>query len=500
MRLPTLSGLILSAACLAAAEDGAQIYNTLCIACHGPDGKGANGLPPLVGSEWPKGQPERAIKIVINGLTGPVEVAGKAYNIEMPPQGAVLNDEKIAAALTYVRKTFARGESAVTVDQVKAVRAAVADRTKPWTADELLKAHPFPPAKTALKNLVGSVYKGEWTVMPDFATLKPAQIEDENAGIVSPNQSGLKKNYAMVWEGQFQAPVDGKYTFTFDCDDFGALYLGGKKIAEIKGIGPIGSRAKQATVELKQGDNPFRLEYVQAAGEQVIILGWKGPKDRDVKWLSDTKSAKASGPKWPSIPIQPHDGYTAVYRNFIQGTTPRGVAFGFPNGMNLAFSADNLAVELMWSGRFMDGGHHWTDRGQGFEPPAGEGVIKLSGTSGILSSVEATDLIGKYRGYELDRQGNPTFKIVAGGDTLTDAWLPGERKLERTLTLQGDKPLVVLLERNLEAVAKEDGKVLEIGGRLLLTPSRPQALKVQGTAVYLTLNPGESITLGYSFR
>jgi len=60
--------------------------------------------------------------------------------------------------------------------------------------------------------------------------------------------------------------------------------------------------------------------------------------------------------------------------------------------------------------------------------------------------------------------------------------------------------LVVLLERNLEAVAKEDGKVLEIGGRLLLTPSRPQALKVQGTAVYLTLNPGESITLGYSFR
>ena len=148
----------------------------------------------------------------------------------------------------------------------------------------------------------------------------------------------------------------------------------------------------------------------------------------------------------------------------------------------------------------MDGGHHWTDRGQGFEPPAGEGVIKLSGTSGILSSVEATDLIGKYRGYELDRQGNPTFKVVAGGDTLTDAWLPGEHNLSRTLTLQGDKPLVVLLERNLEAVAKEDGKVLEIGGRLLLTPSLPQALKVQGTAVYLTLNPGESITLGYSFR
>jgi mono/diheme cytochrome c family protein len=500
MRLSTLSGLILAVASLAAAEDGAQVYNTLCIACHGPDGKGANGLPPLVGSEWPKGQPDRAIKIVLNGLTGPVEVAGKAYNIEMPPQGAVLNDEKIAAALTYVRTTFAGRAGAVTADQVKAIRASVADRAKPWTADELLKAHPFPLPKTALKNLVGTVYKGEWTVMPDFSTLKPAQIEDENTGIVSPNQSGLKKNYAMVWEGQFQAPADGKYTFTFDCDDFGALYLGGKKIAEIKGIGPIGGRAKQATVELKQGDNPFRLEYVQAAGEQVIILGWKGPKDRDVKWLSDTKSGKAAGPKWPSIPIQPHDGYTAVYRNFIQGTTPRGIGFGFPNGMNFAFSADNVAVELIWTGRFMDGGHHWTDRGQGFEPPAGEGVIKLSATSGVLASIDSADLIGKYRGYELDAHGNPTFKITAEGATLTDAWLPGERKLERTLSLQGTKPLVLLLERSLDVVVKEDGKLLEIGNRLQLSVSQSQAVKVQGQAVYLTIKPGETITLGYSFR
>ncbi len=498
MRFPTLSVLLLSATGLLAAEDGAQIYNTLCIACHGPDGKGANGLPPLVGSEWPKGQPDRAIKIVINGLTGPVEVAGKPYNIEMPPQGAVLSDEKIAAALSYVRKNFAGRAGDVTPEQVKAVRASVANRTKPWTADELLKDHPFPAPKTALKNLVGALYKGEWTILPDFSTLKPAQIEDENAGIVSPNQSGLKKNYAMVWEAQFQAPSEGKYTFYFDCDDFGALYIGGKKIAEVKGIGPIGGRAKQATVELKQGEVPFRLEYVQAAGEQVIILGWKTGKDRDFKWLSDSKTGK-KGPDWPSIPVQPKDNYTAVYRNFIQGTTPRGIGFGFPNGLNFAYSADNLAIELMWSGRFMDGGRHWTNRGQGFEPPAGEGVVKLSGANGILSSIDATELAGKYRGYDLDAQGNPTFKVVAGGDTLTDGWLPAEGKLKRTLSLQGDKPLVVLLDRGTAVVSKDGGKSLELG-RLQLTVSQPAAVTVKGDAAFLTLKPGESVNLEYSFR
>jgi hypothetical protein len=148
----------------------------------------------------------------------------------------------------------------------------------------------------------------------------------------------------------------------------------------------------------------------------------------------------------------------------------------------------------------MDGGHHWTDRGQGFEPPAGEGVIKLSATSGVLASIDSADLIGKYRGYELDAHGNPTFKITAEGATLTDAWLPGEHKLERTLSLQGTQPLVLLLERNLDAVVKEDGKLLEIGNRLQLSVSQPQAVKVQGQAVYLTIKPGETITLGYSFR
>jgi ribosomal protein L7/L12 len=40
------------------------------------------------------------------------------------------------------------------VEVIKVVRAATAQRTTPWTAEELLKDHPFPPAKTALKNLV----------------------------------------------------------------------------------------------------------------------------------------------------------------------------------------------------------------------------------------------------------------------------------------------------------------------------------------------------------
>ncbi|MCX8488901.1 MAG: cytochrome c, partial [Opitutales bacterium] len=64
MRTSSLLALLASLVFVTAAEDGAQVYNTLCVACHGPDGKGLNGLPPLVGSDWPKGSAARSIKIV----------------------------------------------------------------------------------------------------------------------------------------------------------------------------------------------------------------------------------------------------------------------------------------------------------------------------------------------------------------------------------------------------------------------------------------------------
>lgn len=523
MRPSSLLALLASAALLTAAEDGAQVYNTLCVACHGPDGKGLNGLPPLVGSEWPKGPAERSIKIVLNGMTGPVEVAGKAYNIDMPPQGAVLSDEKIAAALTYVRDKFAAGAGAVTPAQVAAVRAQTAKRTTPWTAAELLKDHPFPPARTALKNLVGTMYKGEWKTLPDFSALKPALMEDFNDGVIDPAQSGQKDAFAMVWTAQFEAKQDGKYNFIFDCDDFGALYVGGEKVAEVKGIGPVGGRRKEVPVILKKGLTPVRVEFVEFAGHEVVVLGYKGPKDKEIQWLSKTKS-NAPKPR-VSIPIEAKDGVAAIYRNFISGVSPRGLGFGFPNGLNIAYSADTLAAELVWSGKFMDGGHHWTDRGAGSEPPAGTSVVKLSADAqGVLleggaGSVQrfvrekqgndwvftAAKVAAEFKGYDLDAAGNPTFRAAGDGAAISDAWLPGQAdgkpSLTRTLKSEGDRPVTIVLSRDVAFTGPADGAVELSGGlRLKSVSGAPLRAAPGEKLVTVTLRPGESAAIGYSFR
>jgi mono/diheme cytochrome c family protein len=526
MRTSSLLALLASLVFVTAAEDGAQVYNALCASCHGPDGKGLNGLPPLVGSEWPKGAPARTIKIVLSGMEGPVEVAGKTYNVVMPPQGAVLSDEKIAAVLTYVRKTFAGGAGAVSIDEVKAVRSATAERTTPWTAEELLKAHPFPPARTVLKNLVGTMFKGEWKEMPDFSTLKPALMEDFNLGVIDPAQAGLKDGFAMVWTAQFDAPVAGRYEFVFDCDDFGALYVGGERVAEVKGIGPVGGRRKEVPVILNKGLTSIRVEYVELAGHEVVVLGYKPPntkKGEDYKWLTKTKAAKAT-PERLSIPIQPQQGVAAIYRNFIDKISPRAIGIGFPNGLNLGYSADHAAAELIWTGKFIDGGRHWINRGQGDEPPAGTNVVKLSDSQavqlpGAAGSVvqyareqedkawkfSAVKVAAEFKGYDLDKVGNPTFRSAGEGFALTDAWLPeehsGKASLTRTLKVTGDKALVVVLARDLAVSSPKDGLAEVAGGLLVRSVSGP-ALQVDAAAktISLTLKPGETAVLGYSFR
>lgn len=123
----------------AALAKGKQVFGTTCGACHQASGLGMPGqFPPLVGSEWVIApNPERAIRIVLNGLTGPITVKGVEFNNTMVPWRDALNDEDIAAVVTYIRQEWGNKASAVTAEQVKKVRDATADKVGAWTADEV---------------------------------------------------------------------------------------------------------------------------------------------------------------------------------------------------------------------------------------------------------------------------------------------------------------------------------------------------------------------------
>ena len=127
---------------------GAEIYERegSCATCHQPDGKGldAAGFPPLDQSEWVLHDEDRLIKIVLKGLMGPIEVKGKKYPglVPMTPFEGMLNDNDVAAVLTYVRNSFGNKASVISPDKVKKVRAEVKSKTGFYSPEELLKMHP----------------------------------------------------------------------------------------------------------------------------------------------------------------------------------------------------------------------------------------------------------------------------------------------------------------------------------------------------------------------
>ena len=118
-------------------ERGREIYSAVCAACHQPSGLGEAGkAPPLRGSPWVLGPEERLLRIVAQGLSGPIEIDGETWDLEMPAWSG--SDEELAALLTYLRREWGHGAEPIARDRVRALRAAASPRAGPWTAEELL--------------------------------------------------------------------------------------------------------------------------------------------------------------------------------------------------------------------------------------------------------------------------------------------------------------------------------------------------------------------------
>ena len=103
---------------------GKQVYQANCAACHQLEGQGISGaFPPLAGADYLMANKDRAIGVVLHGLSGAVTVNGKAYNGVMPSQ--ILPNGDVAAVLSYVRTSFGnKATDLVSLADVRRVRAA----------------------------------------------------------------------------------------------------------------------------------------------------------------------------------------------------------------------------------------------------------------------------------------------------------------------------------------------------------------------------------------
>ncbi len=101
---------------------GEALFGQSCAGCHQPTGLGIPGVfPPLASSDFLLADKDRAVRVVLNGLVGPVTVNGVTYESAMPPMP--FSDEEIAAVLSYVNQAWGNQGSPVSAADVARIRA-----------------------------------------------------------------------------------------------------------------------------------------------------------------------------------------------------------------------------------------------------------------------------------------------------------------------------------------------------------------------------------------
>ena len=101
---------------------GKLVYTQYCLSCHMADGGGVQNMnPPLIKTSFISGEKSKLISVVLEGKSQQ-EIDGETYNNVMASFN-YLTDKEIADVLTYVRNSFGNKKTAVTVAEVKKVRA-----------------------------------------------------------------------------------------------------------------------------------------------------------------------------------------------------------------------------------------------------------------------------------------------------------------------------------------------------------------------------------------
>lgn len=104
-------------------ELGRRVYDKQCQMCHGEEGKGhAPSYPPLAGNQSiTMSSPVNSIRMVLNGGYPPGTMKNPRPH-GMPPFSHILNDEEVAAVVTYIRVAWENSGTPVATQQVNDLR------------------------------------------------------------------------------------------------------------------------------------------------------------------------------------------------------------------------------------------------------------------------------------------------------------------------------------------------------------------------------------------
>ncbi len=219
-------------------------------------------------------------------------------------------------------------------------------------------------------------------------------------------------------------------------------------------------------------------------------------------YLLDGSNAKVpSGLQKEAIELKPADR-PIIYRNFLEGLSPRGIAVGFADKVHYAWDAEHMTPRLIWHGAFIDASKHWEGRGPGNQSPLGDHVMTLP-AGPALATLISLDVAWPdnnprengfhFKGYSLNKSGIPTFKYLWNDIAVTDSITPfaasPDNGLQRTMTVKSKVKLENAFVRiaSGQNVEEVDGAFVANGVRFRFETGSPIVRTVNGNRELLVL-------------
>lgn len=116
-------------------------------------------------------------------------------------------------------------------------------------------------------------YEGNWSVLPNFATLNA--IESGPINNVNLWPKNRDDDYAFRWTGYIDVPTDGTWTFYTSSDEGSQVLIGSTVVVNNDGLHAVQERS--GSIGLARGKHAFTVTFFEHLGTASIITRWAGP-------------------------------------------------------------------------------------------------------------------------------------------------------------------------------------------------------------------------------
>ena len=107
---------------VASINNGKNVYQTYCQSCHMEEGVGVEGAFPSLVKTGNLTDKNKLVKIVLQGMRGPIVVNGVKYNSEMA--GLSLTDQETADVINYIRNSWGNKAPMIKASDVAVAKKA----------------------------------------------------------------------------------------------------------------------------------------------------------------------------------------------------------------------------------------------------------------------------------------------------------------------------------------------------------------------------------------